>query len=309
MGLGKKIILIVSVAIIGIIGVSLIIYYKLDNDKNSLTKNGSIENIKVGYLHACPEFTIDELINNYMGNPEWSKEKSDKGYYVFNVSGNIKYNNKGAVALIQFATDKDNIIVKAYEIDKISQTNSTFATLIFNMCENSRGIKKQTYIENGNSSYEVYIKEAYANNYQGNVLRENLTYVSDHIDYINVDFDYRFNGSEIDTYTYQYWIDGELTLANGSQTIYSKIDNIVAKSQNSSKGEIVIKNNVKIDFNRYLNMISDFKKEMNVNGQSNLKVVFHVDIAGIGFENSKLEVLIPLDGNLITVGKKNNLNH
>jgi len=112
------------------------IYYLINN----ISAQSGIEKIKSSYLNACGEAPIGELVDNYMTNVKWEEKKSDKGYNVYNVTGNIMYDGEKSRALIQFARDEDNIIVKAFEINKIEKSNSTYAALVNEMCNASKKI-------------------------------------------------------------------------------------------------------------------------------------------------------------------------
>lgn len=106
--------------------------------------NTKLEEIKNGTLNACSNYTIKELIDNYMENPSWSKEKSDKGYYVYNVKGESYYNDELANILIQFAVDNDDIVIKSFEINKQEQSSTLYDSLVSDMC---KAMKKDNNVE------------------------------------------------------------------------------------------------------------------------------------------------------------------
>ena len=108
----------------------------------------NIEEIKKGKLNACSDYTIAELVDNYMGSPKWTVEKSDKGYNVYNVSGNIYYNDVESNALIQFAIDNDNIVVKAFEVNKVSKTSDEYISLVQDMCRITKEQKRKEEYQN-----------------------------------------------------------------------------------------------------------------------------------------------------------------
>ena len=108
-----------------------------ENDKTD------IEEIKKGKLNACSDYTIAELVDNYMESPKWTVEKSDKGYNVYNVKGNVYYKGDESNALIQFAIDNDDIIVKAFEVNKVSKPGDEYVSLVKDMCRITKEKKEK----------------------------------------------------------------------------------------------------------------------------------------------------------------------
>ncbi len=106
-----------------------------------------IEKVKKGYLNECQDYTIEELVNNYMENPKWESETSDKGYYVYNVESKSN-NDESSNILIQFGIDKDNIIVTDFEINEISQDSLTYSSLIKDMCSVTNEKYKEQQLSN-----------------------------------------------------------------------------------------------------------------------------------------------------------------
>ena len=113
-----------------------------ENDKTD------IEEIKKGKLNACSDYTIAELVDNYMESPKWTVEKSDKGYNVYNVSGNVYYKNVESNALIQFAINNDDIVVKAFEVNKVSKPSNEYISLIQDMCKITKEKKEKEEYQN-----------------------------------------------------------------------------------------------------------------------------------------------------------------
>ena len=63
-------------ALLLVLGVSWVIYDSLlgagviDSSKgDNSSSSANIESIKKGYLNNCPEATIEELVDSYMGSP------------------------------------------------------------------------------------------------------------------------------------------------------------------------------------------------------------------------------------------------
>lgn len=93
------------------------------------------EIVKKGSLSECSAYTIEDLVDAYMDHPEWERLKSDKGYYVYNVTGETHYQIELSKMLIQFAFDDDEIVIKEFEIDKVSQDSSLIPDLEEEMCK------------------------------------------------------------------------------------------------------------------------------------------------------------------------------
>ncbi len=108
-----------------------------------LNQNEKIESIKKGHLDSCSDFTIEELVNNSMENIEWTIDKSDKGYFVYNVRGDMDIHDELENVLIQFTMDEDTIVVKDIEINKVSENSEKYQTLITDMCEISQDKRKK----------------------------------------------------------------------------------------------------------------------------------------------------------------------
>lgn len=147
-----------------IIILSLNVIFCLTGCGNSIVEMNEIQN---GRLNACDDYTIKELIDNYMENSKWTVEKSDKGYNVYNVKGNIYYNEEKASALIQFAVENDDIIVKDFEVNKIAKSDSEYASLVSDMCTTTKekyNVEKEKKEEDdnllsGKHNVEIVVKD------------------------------------------------------------------------------------------------------------------------------------------------------
>ncbi|SOE79968.1 hypothetical protein SAMN05720781_3128 [Fibrobacter sp. UWT3] len=63
--------------------------------------------VKGGTLQSCPDKTVEQMVNGYMGNPEWRSLVGEDGNDYVNVVGEISYNNQPTKAEIQFRLNKE----------------------------------------------------------------------------------------------------------------------------------------------------------------------------------------------------------
>jgi hypothetical protein len=91
--------------------------------------------IKEGYFTACETYTVETLVNSFFTNPEWESFISpEDGKYHLNATGGILYEDKPAVAAIQFEIEGDSWEMNAFEIDGEPQTDLMSVALIKKMC-------------------------------------------------------------------------------------------------------------------------------------------------------------------------------
>lgn len=142
-----------------------------------------------------------------------------------------------------------------------------------------------TYNEKSNLDYKVYLKE---NNYfKEEYLEKNNQYIASLIDYIDIDFDYNLSSSKpIDVnYTYkivasisaQYKVDTNSTKEvweNEYVLVEPKVLNVKDKSN------INIKENVKLNYDEYNQIINNFKKDYMLAVTSDLTVKMLVELDG-----------------------------
>jgi len=150
-------------------------------------------------------------------------------------------------------------------------------------------------------TYKVCLKDSES------CLDGNKEYVANLIDYIDIDFNYTFSENENKNYEHRYQVDAELIITAGNNNIlYYKKDIIINQIQKSSKGNIFINENAKIDYDKYQNIAQDIVFEIermgSISMQASLKVVFYVAENDLG--ESKVELLIPLSEQTITITKR-----
>ena len=171
------------------------------------------------------------------------------------------------------------------------------ALIIFGFTKSYISLK---YEENNSLNYKVYLKD---NSYfDVGYLDENRTYITSLIDHINVNYDYnlKFNEKVDGTYTYRVDVTVLANKPNGENGYYwSKKYNIVNPTTKKidNDGSISIKETLDIDYNKYNNILEDFKKEYSISTDGLLKVDLVVN-SNISNESFKDTLTIPADLNL-----------
>lgn len=191
---------------------------------------------------------------------------------------------------------KDTII-KINKIEKI-KINTTIVIIvvlimfliieILRLKEN----KQYTYTINQVSDYIVYINE---NEFiDKKYLEKNQLYVSNMIDYIKINFEYKLKKNQIDLnqikYNYNIFASLYIDYANTNQNLLKKDyeiikdkyldvndENIIKEIENKTKDEIIINENININYDFYNNEVTNFKTKYNLPVKAYLKVYFIVD--------------------------------
>ena len=152
------------------------------------------------------------------------------------------------------------------------------------MCAKKDKKMKACYKENSNVDYKVYLKQNsfYENEYIG----KGNQYIASLIDYITADFNYELSINEKDMkYDYKYRIDAEVNVEEKStkKSIYNFKEKLVEEknfSQNSNS-DTKIAEKIKIDYNKYNDIIKKFVSVYELdNAKSVLVVNMYINING-----------------------------
>ena len=140
-----------------------------------------------------------------------------------------------------------------------------------------------SYDETSNIDYKVFLKdnEFFNDSYLGT----NKQYIASLIDYINADFNYKLSLEEKEVeYKYSYRIEAAVDVKQKGTNFSLYSDNIELSEEiekTSSLKDVVIDENIKIDYNYYNNLI---KKFINVyeleNIESTLTINMYINIIG-----------------------------
>ena len=138
--------------------------------------------------------------------------------------------------------------------------------------------KNVSYEEHGNADYKVFLKDNIY--YEDKYLDKNMSYIANLIDYISVDYNYKFKADTLFDGEYSYKIRADLEILNAeNKTLFftKKYDLIKEKTFTiENQNEYNIVENVKIDYDHYNSLANGFKSSYGVDTESNL--IIYLDI-------------------------------
>ena len=172
------------------------------------------------------------------------------------------------------------------------------------------------YNESSDIDYKVYLKENKFFKY--NYAEEKKQYIASLIDYINATFKYSINVEKDDVdLKYIYGIDAEVDVQDRSdgKSLYDFTETIVENKEHKTKGNFSINENVKIDYNKYNEIINNFiqtYKLIDVNSTLTLKLKVKVVSSCEDFDNdenkeSEISLVIPLSTKTMAIDITDNL--
>lgn len=140
------------------------------------------------------------------------------------------------------------------------------------------------YNEKSGVDYRVYIKD---NPYftDKEYLEKGQQYIASIIDYVDADFTYNFNASSYIDAEYRYLIKADVIVherGDASKVLYKKTDTLVPEKtiNKDNFNNYTIKENVKINYVGYNNLVSNFKKDYSLSLESQVKVSLYVFMKG-----------------------------
>lgn len=138
--------------------------------------------------------------------------------------------------------------------------------------------KNVSYEEHGNTDYKVFLKDNIY--YEDKYLDKNMSYIANLIDYISVDYNYKFKADTLFDGEYSYKIRADLEILNAeNKTLFftKKYDLIKEKTFTiENQNEYNIVENIKIDYDHYNSLANGFKSSYGVDTESNL--IIYLDI-------------------------------
>lgn len=138
--------------------------------------------------------------------------------------------------------------------------------------------KNVSYEEHGNTDYKVFLKDNIY--YEDKYLDKNMSYIANLIDYISVDYNYKFKADTLFNGEYSYKIRADLEILNAeNKTLFftKKYDLIKEKTFTiENQNEYNIVENIKIDYDHYNSLANGFKSSYGVDTESNL--IVYLDI-------------------------------
>lgn len=171
--------------------------------------------------------------------------------------------------------------------------------------------KNVFYEEYGTPDYKVYLK----NNiyYDSEYLEKNMSYIANLIDYISIDYNYKFTSNTLLNGEYYYKISADLEITNpkNNSLYYSKNYLLLDEKRFTleNEKEYTIHENIKINYDTYNFLANSFKSSYGVNAESKLKVYLeiHRRIEEESVNNSKINgagkinLIIPLSEKAINI--------
>ena len=146
------------------------------------------------------------------------------------------------------------------------------------------GISNDETSVNVNSSsdidYKVYLKEN--SYYDSNVLDENMKYIASLINYIDTNIDYKITSTKNLDYEYSYYIDATTKVygdISKTSVLFEKTDVLLEekKLKKDKTNNVLIHENLKINYNEYNSLIAAFKTSFDLNSVSDVTVALHVN--------------------------------
>lgn len=144
---------------------------------------------------------------------------------------------------------------------------------------NSYIIKEVSYKEKSDIDYKVYLFDN--NFFDAPYIEKGKTYISSLIDYIDIEMKYNLNFSELVSGKYIYYVNGTI-LANkpnsNNDTYWNKTYTLVEPQiveYDSNKGFDFI-TNIKVDYQKYNNILKEFKSEYGLAFDGLLKIELNV---------------------------------
>lgn len=137
------------------------------------------------------------------------------------------------------------------------------------------------YSDSSELDYNVYLKKN--DFYTTPYLPKDRVYISTLIDYIDASFNYNFDVVEDINLGYKYYISAKVVVDSSSgKRIYESEDMLLDKTrlQRVKDKKFSIKENVKIDYNKYNQLASSFIDKYELSARANVIVSMYVDVAG-----------------------------
>jgi len=173
------------------------------------------------------------------------------------------------------------------------------------------------YNEKSNIDYKVLLKEN--DFFEKDYLGKNKQYIASLIDYINAEFNYKLSLEEKNVeYKYSYRIEADIDVVQTStnNSLYNKKEELLSKKEiNTSQQEIIIEEDVNIDYNYYNNIIKKFISVYNLEEiESTLTINMYINVIGSceDFASNKetesvMSLSIPLTTKTIAIDLSDNL--
>ena len=178
-----------------------------------------------------------------------------------------------------------------------------------------KNVKKYKYDINENINYKVYLKENEF--FEEEYLGEGKQYTTQVIDYIDVNFDYEYVGTNVTNNRYRYEIIATLkgeyeNQENGDAELWKKNYTLLSeKSFKVNSNRYKINENVKIDYSKYSRMVDNFRTKFRIAIDAyldvKLLVIYDNELEGTSIKvasSNAMNLKIPLSRTTIKIDKQ-----
>ena len=161
-------------------------------------------------------------------------------------------------------------------------------------------------------NYKVHLKQNAF--YEENVLDPGMKYVASLIDYIDTNISYTIKSSILMDYDYSYYIDATARVYgdNAKTSVLFEKTNMLLEEKKlnvTHVDNVVINENLKIDYNEYNKLISSFKTSYDITALSDVSVVLHVKakaknsnlVKEVTIDDSNSRLVVPLTEQTVNI--------
>lgn len=161
------------------------------------------------------------------------------------------------------------------------------------------------YSDNKNLEYKVILKEN--EYYKEPHLEKGNQYIANLINTISTNFKYNFNLPTQYNYSYKIVGTADVIDEKTNRTIYTFAENLLPEQTGQCDGELVIDQNVNVEFDKYNNLIKQFVNSYdlkNISCNLSLNLSLEIDSPTQQFAKQNINVMnldIPLAKNTIAI--------
>jgi len=159
------------------------------------------------------------------------------------------------------------------------------------------------YQETGKIDYQVYLRDN--DYYEEKFLGPNMQYIASLINVVRADFDYSFSADEDLQMTYGYKIVAETKVTDRSdatKVLYDVSEDLLtADVQPVSDGEVVIRESIDIDYDKYNQKMREFRTTFGVAADCQLVLKLVVNLDGALKQEEILAMNIPLSEQTVDI--------
>lgn len=114
--------------------------------------SSEVKKVKGGVLQLCPNHTVEQMVEGFMGSPSWKTGKGENGIVFVNIEGDITFHDKPVRALVQFIINGDNFSFSAFEMNGVPSANMIAIGLLNKMCLSAVGNTEKSAPETTNKA-------------------------------------------------------------------------------------------------------------------------------------------------------------